>query len=160
MASSGGGTGVGVDVSVPEAAAFSARMTHWGEALANPRPAFEQMSRKLNESQAQIFDTNGAALGHPWAQAAEPERKTTSQLLVATGALRRSLTGRTSDSVDVATSTEFRFSTRVPYAPFHQFGTSKMPARPFIGVTANMREQVTEAVRTYSEQSAGAGLTL
>jgi HK97 gp10 family phage protein len=47
------------------------------------------------------------------------------QAPVDTGLLRKSITHRTGeDYAEVGTSTE--------YAPFQEFGTSKMPARPFL----------------------------
>ena len=142
---------VGPAMTAPEAAVISRRMTRWADGLENPRPIFEAMIPRLRESEGQIFDSNGVAFGHPWAGAVAPERKTNPRLLEATGRLRRSLEGRTSESVQHATATELHYSTTVPYAHFHESGTSRMVARPFIGMTDEVRNALDNVVRDYSE---------
>jgi phage gpG-like protein len=135
----------------PDAKALARRLDRWGTAIEDNRPAFELMIPRLREGEAQIFNSRGSAIGHPWPKAAEPDRKLNPQLLVATGALRRSLESKTSESVQHATATELRFSTLVPYAPFHQHGTSRMPARPMIGMTDEVRRAMAHAVQEASQ---------
>jgi phage gpG-like protein len=137
--------------SSPNAKALAQRLNRWGDAVEDARPAFERMIPRLREGEGQIFNSQGSAIGHPWPKAAEPDRKVNPQLLVATGALRRSLEGKTSESVQHATSTELQFSTLVPYAGFHQHGTSRMPARPMIGMTDEIARSMRAAVQEASE---------
>lgn len=59
-------------------------------------------------------------------------------ILLATGRLERSMTDADSnESINkVINKKTLILGTRVPYAPHHQFGTSKMPARPFVLIGA------------------------
>lgn len=141
----------GVAFTSPDAKALAQRLTRWGVAIEDNRPAFERMIPRLRQGEAQIFNSQGAAIGHPWPKAAEPDRKLNPALLVATGALRRSLEGKTSESVQHATATELQFSTLVPYAGFHQHGTSRVPARPMIGMTDEVRRAMAHAVQEASQ---------
>jgi phage gpG-like protein len=65
------------------------------------------------------------------------------RILHATGALERSLTG--SGGIADAHPDGFDFGTRVPYAQFHQQGTSRMPARKPVQPTgADRRDWIKE----------------
>lgn len=61
------------------------------------------------------------------------------RILERTGALRRSITTRLEGRALVASSD-------VPYAAFHQFGTRRLPARPFLVLTESDKEEVARAV--------------
>lgn len=122
----------GVVIEAPGAAQLARRLQRWGTAIEDARPAFEKMLPYLNRGEAEVFDSSGAAIGHRWPAAAQPERKTDPRMLVATGQLSRSLEAQTGESVRTTTATELRFGTRVPYGRFHETGTSRMPARPFM----------------------------
>jgi phage gpG-like protein len=52
--------------------------------------------------------------------------------LVRTGRLAASLSGNTVDSVFSVTPTKMQIGTRLEYAKFHQYGTSKMPKRKIV----------------------------
>lgn len=137
----------GVVIEAPGAAMLSRRLQRWGTAIEDAKPAFEMMLRYLNRGEAQVFDSQGAALGHGWPAAAEGSD---GRLLVASGALRASLASQTGDSERIATATELRFGTRVPYGHFHQTGTSRMPARPFIGMPEAVRTELVNIMHRYS----------
>lgn len=65
--------------------------------------------------------------------------------LTRTGALRRSVVFRASkDSLKIGTA--------IPYAPHHQFGTSRMPARPFL---VFQKEDVQKIERLILEHATG-----
>ena len=145
----------GVVIEAPGAAQLARRLQRWGTAIEDARPAFEQMRTYLNRGEAQVFDSQGSALGHSWPKAAEPERKTDPRLLVATGALRASLAAQTSESTFLATPTELRFGTRVPYAHFHETGIpGRLPARPMIGMPSQIARELVNIMHRYSVEQA------
>ena len=61
------------------------------------------------------------------------------RILERSGALRRSISTRLEGGALVA-------STDVPYAAFHQYGTRRLPARPFLTLTETDKEEVAQAV--------------
>ena len=142
----------GVVIDAPGAAEFSRRLQRWGTRIEDARAEFELVIREvLRPGEAQTFDTEGAALGQAWKQAAEPERKRDARLLRMSGALYRSLASQTSDSVQEATATELHFSTRVPYAHFHQYGIpGRLPARPFVGISQASRKRIVDVMHRLS----------
>lgn len=150
-----GSSGPEVAISAPGAETLAARLERFAMSVEDARPAFEEMHTYLERGEAQTFDSQGGALGAHWPPAADPQSKTDPRLLVATGALRASLASQTGESERVATSTEMRFGTRVPYGRFHEYGTSRMPARPFLGVPDAMtRELVAIMERTIGQVGA------
>lgn len=64
-------------------------------------------------------------------------RDSTRKILVDSGALRRSV----SNSVKVATFDLIKFSVELPYAEYVNNGTAKMPARKFMGFSAELKKQ-------------------
>ena len=90
------------------------------------------------------FDEGGRPL--PWAPltpryAAYKARRFGAglRILERSGALRRSISTRLEGGALVA-------STDVPYAAFHQYGTRRLPARPFLTLTETDKEEVAQAV--------------
>lgn len=145
----------GVDIQSPNSAELARRLQRWGQSLEDPRPAFDRVVRRLNQSEEQVFATDGNAIGHAWPAAVEPDRKINSQLLVATGALRASLVGQTGESIRMTGSTELRFGTTVPYAHFHEYGAPghSLPARPMIGMTDQVRQAIANEIHSYSAEA-------
>lgn len=58
-------------------------------------------------------------------------------------------TGRMKASVrvDVANSKRVKWSAHVPYADFHNAGTSRIPQRRFIGMTDRVRRRIDKAIK-------------
>lgn len=139
-----------VAISAPNAELISRRLRRYADAIEDARPAFELMKRALQRSEAEVFDTAGAAIAARWPGAVEPERKTDSRLLMATGALRNSLAQQTASTELEITPTRLTYGTRVPYGRFHEYGTSRMPARPFIGLSDNAARQLINIMHDYS----------
>jgi len=119
---------------------LAAQLQRYAAHVGDPQPALERMRALLARGEQEVFGTQGAAIGFHWAAPAEPDRKADPQLLVATGALRASLTGADAGEVGAV---ELRFGTDVPYARFHQYGTSKMPARQLLGMPPDVEHGVT-----------------
>lgn len=109
--------------------------------IADPAPALMRARSVLAEQEQQVFSSQGSVLGASWPPAVDPERKIDPQLLVASGALRRSLTGTSAGTVR---GTTLEYGTDVEYAHFHQYGTSRMSARPFLGITDTSARRIVE----------------
>jgi len=54
--------------------------------------------------------------------------------LIDTGQLMQSVISDSKGHIEIVSSDSTTFGTSVFYAGFHQFGTTKIPARPFLGV--------------------------
>lgn len=101
--------------------------------LLNLEPLWRRFSDEMEQIEQQWFDTEGE---QSWPALAEStlrskaRRGFPSQILVATGDLRDSLT----DPARAATTTRLtmEWGTDVFYAQYHQDGTDKMPAREVI----------------------------
>jgi phage gpG-like protein len=73
-----------------------------------------------------------------------------SRALVATGALRDSLTSSSAPGAVRSISREaFRFGTSVDYARYHQHGTRHMPKRRILDVDAGTQEAIGKYLRRY-----------
>lgn len=122
------------------AAELAARINKLAARLTDPSPALERARQLLIRNETEVWATSGGALGARWAAAAEPDRKVDSRLLVASGALRASLTGSGAGSVH---RTTLEFGTSVPYGVFHQYGIpGRLPAREFLGVAPNVAREI------------------
>ena len=99
------------------------------------RPIFSGVAEAFADMESRLFASEGSSGGRTWAplspsySAWKVSRGRSGQILVDTGRLRRSLTQRPFGH-EVITPQRFEFGTDVPYAVYHQQGTSKMPARP------------------------------
>jgi phage gpG-like protein len=114
------------------------------ERVGNPQPALERTRRLLAEQEQQVWSTEGRTIDESWPAAADPERKVDSRLLVATGALRAAMSDPMAGVVEGNT---LSLGTDLPYARFHQYGTHRMPARVFAGLSP-------EVQRTFQEELA------
>lgn len=100
--------------------------------------AFREIAKDFHEGEQKQFETKGAYGVGGW-QALAPttiERKERGgypmDILVRSGKLKRTLTGKTVGSIEEVRPLELRVGTEVPYAIFHQRSTRHMPARPVI----------------------------
>ena len=119
----------------------------------DPRPAFAQMQDDLRAAEVEWYDSHGEGswphldertLENKQRQGYPPEP------LVATGALRRSLTvKRGQKGIRSATKTRLRFGTRVPYAVFHQEARGVPQRRPLVPVDQRTRRKMTGDLRDH-----------
>jgi len=79
------------------------------------------------------------------------------QILIDTGTLMRSVTARTptTGSIRKLTKTELVIGTNVEYAPYHQYGTKHIPARPFLQILPEDKENITKIFKDWLEKIAG-----
>lgn len=115
-------------------------------------PAFEQIADILMEIEDDQFESSGRHGSGGWAKLAEStlEHKTGAGILIETGDLERSLTTRGApDQVLEITSEFLLFGTSLPYAAFHQTGTSRMPRRRPIELTETDRRQIVKQLQSW-----------
>lgn len=124
-----------IQTNAPEVAA---ELTAVADQLANPRSTLERVAQLLARQEEEVFSTSGAAIGTSWAPAVDPGGD---RLLVLTGALMSSVTSPSAAEID---GDRLAFGTDVPYGQYLQAGTSKMVARPFLGVTPQTAQLVDE----------------
>jgi len=140
-----------VETFTTNAPQLSAHLQRLARRVGDPHPALERMRRMLARGEQEVWSTQGSAIGFHWATPAEADRKSDPQLLVATGALRASLTNE--GAGELAGELELRFGTDVPYARFHQHGTSRMPARPIMGMPPDVDHGVTGLLAQLIEEA-------
>jgi phage virion morphogenesis protein len=107
------------------------------------------------------FDEQRSPDGVPWA----PFNRTPSarrggtgaKLLRNTGVLMASLAGKGSGHVEDVGASSLVWGTAVPYAGFQNDGTRTIPARPFLGVTDDMKETVSKILLDYVKRMIGVG---
>lgn len=112
----------------------------------------------IQACEAQAFHGGHTPGGEDWAPLAESTIASKgarsgivgphSTILVDTGRLFESLTleDGTSDTIWITGDKFITFGTSVPYAIFHETGTSRMPARPAVGINDNTADQIADAV--------------
>lgn len=129
-------------------------------AMRDLSPFYEQvLEPDFYEMQARRFSTEGGE--DPWARlsdqyAAWKARHFPGQpILVATGALRAGLTSQGgAGNVRRIDATTMEVGTSDPKAPFHQFGTSRMPRRQVIDFTGTDERRWQDLAERYFERIA------
>lgn len=91
----------------------------------NMQPAFNAIGEDLKGNIALCFREQKSPDGINWDALKKPRKDGSSEILNDTGRLKKSI-------AHVATNDYVEITTDTMYAPFHQFGTSKMVARPFM----------------------------
>lgn len=118
------------------------------------RSVFRWARRELEEAQRENFASEGAASGRRWASLDDDyARWKLSEYgplptLVRTGDLYREVTFFRGPPNEIGLS-RATFGTDLPYAGFHQAGTSKMPQRRIIYVPKLFAERMGELVLKY-----------
>jgi len=102
------------------------------------RPVFRWAKTQLELANSQNFAANGLPSGKPWKPldkdygAWKSANFPGAGTMVRSGNLFRSLTNLTDSTANTITKTSATFGTSVEYAKFHQYGTTKMPARKIV----------------------------
>jgi|GEM_PF-3119063 phage gpG-like protein len=109
----------------------------------------QESLQDIAEYEAGMFAGEFASDLSPWAPLAVStvKRKKHDRILIDTGALRESLV-HIGGAGNIASATErgLIFGTEVPYAGFLQDGTSKMPARPPVGVSEETLDKLCDRI--------------
>jgi len=101
------------------------------------------------------FSSEGSRGSHGWARLSTdygawkaknyPGRK----ILVLTGLMQESLFGENPWAIEEVKPLEMTVGTKLPFALYHQQGTTKMPARPVIDLTESDKTRWTKFVQAY-----------
>jgi phage virion morphogenesis protein len=114
----------------------------------------------LNSAARQRFDQGASPDGVPWAALIRPSKRrggASAKPLRDTGILMASLTSRATGHIEEITDTALEWGTNVSYAAFHQHGTARMVARPFLGVTPKDEERMATIILDWAEKRLKAG---
>ena len=111
-------------------------------------PVMREIGDAVREASMESFEREAPPEGGKWpplSPATIRRRRggPVHRILQDTGALRQSIVKRLEGDRSVIVGA------RVEYAPFHQFGTRRMPARPFLGVSPTAREEIMDAIHDW-----------
>lgn len=144
----------------------------WGRHIETLEPVMEQIGEDILADNAMQFLTEGdyyrasmaAALVSPkWEPLAPSTQRDRERrgyepdhpILWRTGTLAASLSERDGPgNIFETTKTSVRVGTSVPYASYHEYGTTRMPPRPLVGLTRSRSEAIVRAVGDYVRQQA------
>ena len=125
--------------------------------VAEPQPLLEAFADDAQRLLSAQFESEGIALlGASWAPlaastlAAKEAAGLDLRILHATLRLRDSLERTTADTVRRITSDSATVGTTVPYAGYHQTGTTRMPQRRIVAVRPQDRRRWRDAVLTWA----------
>lgn len=102
----------------------------------------------LEQTHSAQFRSQQDSGGNAWAPLAPSTiaRKGHSRILFESGDLQTSLTSGGSDAIREVFDRGLIFGTSTEYAIFHQEGTSRMPARPPVGIQTQTLDEMVNAV--------------
>ncbi len=145
---------VQIDFNVLGERQVSRMLSRTTDKAADLGPYWQMVQGLLEESVGKQFDTQGGRTGG-WAPlsaryAADKSRRFGSQpILVATGALKESLTGGSGGIARQEGNTSLRFGTQLGYGRFHQTGTSNMPQRRILDLTNDDRRTMMKMLQRH-----------
>lgn len=123
---------------------LAAYFEHAAEMLGDydPEPLLDRLRQLLADSVRTNFEGSHDPAGTPWAPLKHPRpgRKP----LIRTGDLLHSAVEMAWHAVRTRDGLQFDGSLLPPYAVYHQFGTSTIPARPFFGISADFQRNAEE----------------
>lgn len=110
---------------------------------AAPEPMLQESREILAANEEAVFESEGSTIGEAWAALSEDtiERKGSDRILVMTGRLKEALGNP--GNVHISATSATLNAQGVPYAHFHVTGTSRMPARPFLGISPATQRELT-----------------
>jgi phage gpG-like protein len=118
--------------------------------VGDPSAGLEHLRQALALQESEVWATEGAVIGEHWPPSADPERKSDSRLLVASGALRASLADPSAGKVE---GDRLEFGTDVPYGRFHQYGGAHVPQRQFLGVSPLLARQLADRLASLTMET-------
>jgi phage gpG-like protein len=140
-----------VDLSIDQVCEYFEGMAEAVEKV-DLTPVFEEIALMFSEATRECFDNSRDPWGNPWAPLKTPQfnklpfsgKLVERRPLVKTGNLMR----HASDKVAIGPRT-LEIGSGVPYSIFHQEGTRRMVARPFLGWSEWMLNRAGEMVAKY-----------
>lgn len=125
-----------------------AGLTKLADRLDDMTPVMREVGDAIREASMEAFDREAAPDGGKWAplSPATVRRRRggpAHRILQDTGMLRQSVVKRLESDRTVIVGA------RAQYAPYHQFGTRRLPARPFLGVSQEARQEILDAIHDW-----------
>jgi phage gpG-like protein len=111
---------------------LTAKLNRMSGEIEDPKGLLENIRTILQQSEQEVFASEGGTLGWVWKAIVEPDRKVSSSPLVASGQMKESVAGFGAGTIRGNT---LRVHPKPYYSRFHQFGTHTMDARPFTGIS-------------------------
>jgi phage gpG-like protein len=115
--------------------------------------AFDTVANVMQELADLQFSTEGALSGgwEPLKDSTEERKSDMSTILTDSGALRESLSGPdgTEGAVRRSMADGLDFGTTIPYAAFHQHGTSRMAKRPVLALREEDKRRVVSVLHEH-----------
>jgi phage gpG-like protein len=106
----------------------------------------------LASQSKECFDQSRDPSGVAWLPLKSPSARRggpRSKPLRDTGLLMASVAARGAGHVEEVTRTSLVVGTSIDYASYHQLGTSSIPARPFLGITAKIEDRIARIILDY-----------
>lgn len=151
-----------IDVNVtPGGHVFQRAFTRFVSDLADLTPLWDKLAEGLRASTRRNFDTEGANSGTRWHPLSprygtwKAKHYPGKPILQRSGVMMRSLTDDGPGGIYETRPSAMAWGTAVPYARWHQDGTTKgLPARPIIRLTDADQEDMTRLVHRFLLESA------
>lgn len=136
-------------------------LERFGDRATDMRPVLEMIAMRFHGEAEMQFASEGSHAGTPWdpLSAWRLAQKRLlgypDDILVATGALRKSLTRENAEgSIDEVTRDSLHFGTTIPYAWRHQKGehenpNRKLPKRPVLVVTREFEREIVKRLQRF-----------
>lgn len=130
---------------------FSRDLLRIGGAATNLAPAFYAITKQLEGIESEQFASEGGRGGAAWAalSPATVAAKGHDTILVDTGDMRASLTGRTQHSIRKVGMQRLIFGSSVGYVGFHQHGTARMPQRRALNLREGDRKAIVKVIQAW-----------
>lgn len=129
------------------------RLSRFQDVVSDYRPVLRDIGGLFRKIEEEQFLSEGHGRWRPLAPATL-RRKKGPGILRESGRLFDSLTSPGGEHEEEISKTEGRWGTAVPYAIFHQTGTSKMPTRPPIDFREEDKREITRLVQRFIVEEA------
>ena len=130
-------------------------LSRFGDQVKDLSEPFREIVKAFHEGMGKQFETQGAYGSGGW-QALSPDyaaRKAveypSAGILVRSGLLSESLTGRNPWAIENVEPLRLEVGTKIPYGLYHQKGTSRMPARRLIDLTEEQKREWMRIIQRY-----------
>lgn len=139
----------------PSDVLLSRAISRLGEYATDLRPLWDMIEEDLRANERKQFDTEGSHSGRGWAPlrpayaAWKSKHYPGNRILVRTGRLRLAATGVGGELEIKKAQREFIWRLLVPYAKFHQAGTSRMPQRRPVDLSDARRRSWTKMLQRH-----------
>lgn len=129
-------------------------LTRFADHVSDLRPAWPAVVQVIRSHATKQFATEGSyGPGGGWKALSPKYAKRKAKkwpgrpILEASGQMKRSLVGHTTDSILNYQPLSFGYGTKRGYASYHQKGTPRMPQRKIIDLTETDKRDVTRAIQ-------------